>query len=36
MSNEDGAENDFECPVCGDTFDTQEDRDEHLTQIHPD
>lgn len=36
MSNENGDENEFECPVCGDTFDTEEDRNEHLTNSHPD
>jgi len=32
MSEEGG----FECPVCGDTFDTEAERDEHLEQRHPD
>ena len=36
MSNEDRDETEFECPVCGDTFDTEEDRDEHLAHRHPD
>ncbi|WP_135305191.1 C2H2-type zinc finger protein [Haloarcula amylovorans] len=36
MSNEDRANNGFECPVCGDTFDTEEDLNEHVTNIHPD
>ncbi|MFQ3284074.1 MAG: C4-type Zn-finger protein [Natronomonas sp.] len=36
MSNGTEDETEFECPVCGDTFDTEEDRDEHLIQLHPD
>lgn len=40
MSNEhedeDEHEHEFECPVCGDTFETEEDRDEHLEHGHPD
>jgi C4-type Zn-finger protein len=36
MSNNNGEENEFECPVCGDTFDTEENRDKHLKQRHPD
>jgi uncharacterized C2H2 Zn-finger protein len=36
MSTNNGADDRFECPVCGDTFDTEADRDKHLTQNHPD
>jgi uncharacterized C2H2 Zn-finger protein len=36
MSTDDEANNGFECPVCGDSFDTEADRDKHLTQTHPD
>jgi len=36
MSTEDEADDEFECPVCGDTFKTEADRDEHLEQNHPD
>lgn len=36
MSNEAGSEDEFACPVCGETFDTEEDRDEHLVHKHPD
>lgn len=34
MSTE--ADNGFDCPVCGETFDTEAERDKHLTQNHPD
>ncbi len=36
MSTEDEADDGFDCPVCGDTFDTEAERDKHLTQNHPD
>lgn len=36
MSNDNGNESEYECPVCGDTFDSEEDRDEHLRHNHPD
>jgi len=36
MSTEDEADNGFDCPVCGATFDTEAERDKHLTQNHPD
>lgn len=36
MADENGTETDFECPVCGATFGTEADRDEHITQNHPD
>lgn len=36
MSNESRDESGFECPVCGDTFETEKDRDKHLTHSHPD
>jgi len=36
MSAENENEGEFECLVCNDTFDTEENRDEHLAQIHPD
>jgi uncharacterized C2H2 Zn-finger protein len=35
MTDED-EEDEFTCPVCGETFDTEQDRDEHLMQNHPD
>jgi|GEM_PF-472474 C4-type Zn-finger protein len=35
MPTEDEA-NGFDCPVCGKTFETEAERDEHLTQNHPD
>lgn len=36
MANGNGPENGFECPVCGDVFDTEAERDEHVIQSHPD
>lgn len=36
MSSEDRSDGGFECPVCGETFDSEAERDEHLTQKHPD
>jgi C4-type Zn-finger protein len=36
MSTEDESPDRFDCPVCGDTFETEADRDDHLEQGHPD
>lgn len=36
MSSKDRFNSEFECPVCGETFDSEEERDEHLAQTHPD
>jgi len=36
MCSEDRSDDEFECPVCGETFDNEEERDEHLVQRHPD
>lgn len=36
MSSEDQSDSEFECPVCGEMFDSEENRDEHLIQTHPD
>lgn len=36
MSSEGRSDGEFECPVCGETFDSEEERDEHLVQMHPD
>lgn len=36
MSTDNGADDEFDCPVCGDTFDIETDRDKHLTQNDPD
>jgi uncharacterized C2H2 Zn-finger protein len=36
MSTEDGADDGFDCPVCGMTFNTEANRDKHLAQNHPD
>jgi len=36
MSTEDEADTGFDCPVCGETFDTEAERDKHLIQNHPD
>lgn len=36
MSTENGADDEFDCPVCDDSFETKAERDEHLVQNHPD
>lgn len=36
MASGDRSDEAFECPVCGETFDNEADRDEHLEQSHPD
>lgn len=36
MSTENADEDEFECPLCGDVFESEDERDEHLAQIHPD
>ena len=36
MSSEDRSDGEFECPVCGETFGSEEGRDEHLVGSHPD
>jgi uncharacterized protein (DUF2225 family) len=32
----DDYDDEFECPVCGETFDSEGERDEHIKQLHPD
>jgi C4-type Zn-finger protein len=36
MSTDNGADDTFDCPVCGASFDTKVARDKHLEQPHPD
>ncbi len=36
MPPDDEANDGFDCPVCGETFETDAERDKHLTQNHPD
>lgn len=36
MAGGDRSDGEFECPVCGETFDSEADRDDHLEQVHPD
>jgi len=35
MAN-DNHDDEFECPVCGETFDSEGERDEHIEHLHPD